>query len=56
MIGIDLIIMYIALGGFGLFGVNKVVDLAKHSMTIEADKYSSCTKNAESVRECRNLE
>jgi len=52
----ELILLYIALAGAGAFGVSKTVDLYKHSETLTADRYASCVKYAESVRDCRNLE
>ena len=54
--GIEIALMWIGIGLAGGFAVDRGVDLWKHSNTIEADKYASCVKNAESVKECRNLE
>ncbi len=54
--GIELVILYIVLASAGAFGVNKAVDLYKHSNTIEADKYSSCMAATKDARACRNLE
>jgi hypothetical protein len=55
-VGIEIVLMWIGIGIAGGFVVDKSVDLIKHSKTIGSDKYESCVKNAESVKECRNLE
>lgn len=54
--GIEIVLMWIGISIAGGFVVDKSVDLWKHSKTLGADKYESCVTNAESVKECRNLE
>lgn len=51
-----MILLYVALAAAGAFGVSKGVDVYKHSETLDADRYASCVKHAEEVRECRGLE
>lgn len=52
--GIEIIILYIALAGAGAFGVTKAVELYKHNATIDADIKTQCYKYAKEIRECRS--
>lgn len=54
--GIEVVLLWIGLSIAGAYGVNKATDVYRHNVTIEADKYNSCVKHAQEVRECRNLE
>jgi hypothetical protein len=52
----EILITYVVIAIAGAFATNKVVEVYKHSETLDADRYASCVKHAEEVRECRGLE
>jgi hypothetical protein len=52
----EILITYVVIALAGAFATNKVVEVYKHSETLDADRYASCVKHAEEVRECRGLE
>lgn len=54
--GIEVVFLWIGLATAGAFGVSKTVEVVKHSMTIEADKYGSCMEATKNARDCRGLE
>jgi hypothetical protein len=54
--GIELVILWIGIAAAAGFGVNKGVELIKHSNSIDADKYNSCVSAAKDPRACRTLE
>lgn len=54
--GIEVALMWLGIAIAGGFVADKGVELWKHSSTLDADKYEACVKNADSVKECRNLE
>jgi hypothetical protein len=54
--GLEIVFLYVGLAIAGAFGVNKAVEVYKHSMTIEADKFNSCLTATKDARQCRNLE
>jgi hypothetical protein len=54
--GVDIIVLYVALAVASLFATNKAVDVYKHSETLDADRYSTCVQATKDARQCRGLE
>lgn len=50
--GLDLLILYIALAAGGVFVVDKGVELVKHSDTTNADVTIECLRSTKEVRAC----
>lgn len=54
--GVEIVLVWLGVAVAGAFGVNKSVELWKHSDTISADKYNSCITATKDARQCRGLE
>lgn len=54
--GVELVLLWLGVAIAGAYGVDKTVEVYKHSMTIEADKFNSCLTATKDARQCRGLE